>query len=138
MAAGQQNVIPRERDIVSSNKYSRNTLDIAGFHYHPSCVSITIDGTHRTGIRDLVQSLTLAGIMAGASGLLVESHLNPVMAKSDGFQGLFPARLACLVSACQQVWKLRQYIEPLCVRSVLLEQQFEERVNADKTCSFGA
>jgi len=135
MAAGKENVILCERGIVSSNKYTRNTLDmggIAAFHYQLSCLPVAIDASHGSGIRDLVHPLTLAGIMAGASVVLVESHPNPLIAKSDGFQGLFPEQLSRLVAACQQVWELRKRIEPLYVPSALLEQQYEERIGHDK------
>ena len=89
-----------ERGISSSNQYTRNTLDIGGiaaFHYQLSCLPVAIDASHGSGIRDLVHPLTLAGIMAGASVVLVESHPNPLIAKSDGFQGLFPEQLSRLV-----------------------------------------
>ncbi len=141
MAAGKENVILCERGISSSNQYTRNTLDIGGiaaFHYQLSCLPVAIDASHGSGIRDLVHPLTLAGIMAGASVVLVESHPNPLIAKSDGFQGLFPEQLSRLVAACQQVWELRQHIEPLYIPSALLEQQYEERVAADKSRFFGA
>jgi 3-deoxy-7-phosphoheptulonate synthase len=141
MAAGKENVILCERGIVSANKYTRNTLDIGGiaaFHYQLSCLPVAIDASHGSGIRDLVHPLTLAGIMAGASVVLVESHPNPLIAKSDGFQGLFPEQLSRLVAACQQVWELRQRIEPLYIPSALLEQQYEERVAANRSRFFGA
>ena len=44
-------------------------------------------------MRDLVHPATLAGIMAGASVVLVEAHPNPLIAKSDGHQGLFEEQL---------------------------------------------
>lgn len=141
MATGKENVILCERGIVSPNKYTRNTLDIGGiaaFHYQLSCLPVAIDASHGSGIRDLVHPLTLAGIMAGASVVLVEAHPNPLIAKSDGFQGLFPEQLARLVAACQQVWELRQRLEPLYVPSAVLERAYEERVAADKQRFFGA
>ncbi len=135
MAGGKENVILCERGIVSSNKYTRNTLDLGGiaaFHYQLSCLPVAVDASHGTGIRDLVHPMTLAGIMAGASVILVETHPNPLIAKSDGFQGLFPEQFARLVAACQQVWELRQRIEPLYTPSAAWEQTYEARVNADK------
>src|ERR1043166_4416939 len=135
MAGGKENVILCERGIVSSNKYTRNTLDLGGiaaFHYQLSCLPVAVDASHGTGIRDLVHPLTLAGIMAGASVILVETHPNPLIAKSDGFQGLFPEQFARLVAACRQVWELRQRIEPLYTPSASWEQTYEARVNADK------
>lgn len=141
MAGGKENVILCERGIVSPNRYTRNTLDLGGiaaFYYQLSCLPVAIDASHGTGIRDLVHPMTLAGIMAGASVVLVEAHPNPLIAKSDGFQGLFPEQLSRLVTACEQVWELRRRIEPLYVPSALLEREYEARVAADKKRFFGA
>lgn len=141
MASGKENVILCERGIVSPNKYTRNTLDIGGiaaFHYQLSCLPVAVDASHGTGLRDLVHPMTLAGIMAGASVVLVETHPNPLIAKSDGFQGLFPEQFSHLVTACEQVWELRQRIEPLYTPSVTWERGYETRIAADKKRFFGA
>jgi 3-deoxy-7-phosphoheptulonate synthase len=141
MASGKENVILCERGIVSSNKYTRNTLDLGGiaaFHYQLSCLPVAVDASHGTGLRDLVHPMTLAGIMAGASVVLVETHPNPLIAKSDGFQGLFPEQFARLVTACEQVWELRRRIEPLYTPTAAWEREYEARVTADKKQFFGA
>jgi 3-deoxy-7-phosphoheptulonate synthase len=141
MAGGKENVILCERGIVSPNKYTRNTLDIGGiaaFYYQLSCLPVAVDASHGAGIRDLVHPLTLAGIMAGASVVLVETHPNPLIAKSDSFQGLFPEQFARLVAACEQVWELRQRIESLYTPSAMWEREYEGRVAMDKKRFFGA
>ncbi|OGZ43320.1 MAG: hypothetical protein A2719_05360 [Candidatus Ryanbacteria bacterium RIFCSPHIGHO2_01_FULL_45_22] len=135
MAGGKENVILCERGIVSPNKYTRNTLDLGGiaaFHYQLSCLPVAVDASHGTGLRDLVHPMTLAGIMAGASLVLVETHPNPLIAKSDGFQGLFPQQFAHLVTACEQVWELRRRIEPLYTPSAMWEEGYEVRMPVDK------
>jgi 3-deoxy-7-phosphoheptulonate synthase len=140
MSGGKENVILCERGIVSANKYTRNTLDIGGiaaFFYQLSCLPVAVDASHGTGIRDLVHPMTLAGIMAGASVILVETHPNPLIAKSDGFQGLFPEQFAHLVSACEQVWDLRKRLTPHYIPSVALEREYEARVATDKKRFFG-
>jgi len=140
MAAGKENVILCERGIVGPNKYTRNTLDLGGiaaFHYQLSCLPVAVDASHGTGIRDLVHPMTLAGIMAGASVVLVEAHPNPLIAKSDGFQGLFPEQLRRLVRACEAVWEVRQRLEPLYMPSALVEREYEARVAADRKRLFG-
>ena len=140
MSGGKENVILCERGIVSSNKYTRNTLDlgsVAAFHYQLSCLPVAVDASHGTGIRDLVHPMTLAGIMAGASVVLVETHPNPLITKSDGFQGLFPEQFSRLVTACEQVWDLRKQIEPLYIPTALLEREYEVRVATDKKRFFG-
>lgn len=140
MVAGKENIILCERGIMSANKYTRNTLDLGGvaaFHYQLSCLPVAIDASHGTGQRDLVHPLTLAGIMAGASVVLVEAHPNPLVAKSDGFQGLFPEQLEHLVSACRQVWEARRRLEPLYIPGALLQREYEARVARDRTRFFG-
>lgn len=140
MSGGKENVILCERGIASSNKYTRNTLDlgsIAAFHYQLSCLPVAVDASHGTGIRDLVHPMTLAGIMAGASVVLVETHPNPLIAKSDGFQGLFPEQFSALVTACEQVWDVRKRIEPFYIPTALLERKYEAQVAADKKRLFG-
>ena len=141
MALGKANVILCERGIMSANKYTRNTLDLGGvaaFHYQLSCLPIAVDASHGRGLRDLVHPMTLAGVMAGASVVLVEVHPNPLIAKSDGFQRLFPKQVKHLVTACEQVWETRKRIEPLYVPSALLERDYEDRVAEDKRRFFGA
>ncbi len=141
MTEGKENVILCERGIVSPNRYTRNTLDLGGIaalYYQLSCLPIAIDASHGTGIRDLVHPMTLAGILAGASVVLVEAHPNPLIAKSDGFQGLFPEQLSRLITACEQVWELRQRLAPLYMPSALLEREYEARMAADKKQFLGA
>jgi len=141
MSAGKENVILCERGIVTCNRYTRNTLDlgsVAAFHYQLSGLPVAVDASHGTGIRDLVHPLTLAGIMAGASVVLVEAHPNPLVAKSDGFQGLFPEQLTALVRACEQVWRLRLALDRTYIPSVVLEERYRSRVNEDKRRFFGS
>ena len=141
LAGGKENVILCERGIVSPNKYTRNTLDLGGIaacRYQLSCLPVAVDASHGTGVRDLVHPMTLAGLMAGASVVLVEAHPNPLIAKSDGFQGLFPEQLRRLVRACEAVWEVRQRIAPLYMPSALLEREYEARVAADRKRLFGA
>ena len=135
MVEGKENVILCERGITSCTRYTRNTLDIgsvAAFHYQLSCLPVAVDASHGTGIRDLVHPVTLAGIMAGASVVLVEAHPNPLIAKSDGFQGLFPEQFEALVKAVQEVWKLRRRIEELYAPSAALEQRYLARAAEDR------
>src|SRR5437773_5745303 len=134
LAGGKENVILCERGIVSSNKYTRNTLDLGGiaaFHYQLSCLPVAVDASHGTGIRDLVHPMTLAGIMAGASVILVEAHPNPLIAKSDGFQGLFPEQLTALVRACQEAWRLRVELDRSYLASAAVEKEYLARMEAD-------
>ena len=135
MSVGKENVILCERGITSCNRYTRNTLDlgsVAAFHYQLSGLPVAVDASHGTGIRDLVFPLTLAGVMAGASVVLVEAHPNPLIAKSDGFQGLFPEQLRGLVKAAQEVWKVRKRTDREYVSTLALERTYEARMQEDR------
>jgi 3-deoxy-7-phosphoheptulonate synthase len=134
MVGGKENVILCERGIVSANRYTRNTLDvgsIAAFRYQLSCLPVAVDASHATGVRDLVHPATLAGIMAGASVVLVEAHPNPLIAKSDGHQGLFPEQLAALVRAARQAWRLRRELDATYRTSAELERDYLARMAGD-------
>jgi 3-deoxy-7-phosphoheptulonate synthase len=140
MTTGKDNVILCERGITSCNRYTRNTLDlgsVAAFHYQLSGLPVAIDASHGTGVRDLVFPLTLAGIMAGASVVLVEAHPNPLIAKSDGMQGLFPEQLQGLVRAAREIWKVRQRTDREYVTTIALERAYESRMQADRARFFG-
>src|SRR5215470_3321216 len=134
MSGGKENVILCERGITSPNRYTRNTLDvgsIAAFHYQLSGLPVAVDASHATGIRDLVHPATLAGIMAGASVVLVEAHPNPLIAKSDGFQGLFPEQLRALVVAARAVWRLRRELDASYLASAAVEKEYMARMETD-------
>jgi 3-deoxy-7-phosphoheptulonate synthase len=141
MSTGKENVILCERGIASANRYTRNTLDvgsIAAFRYQLSGLPVAVDASHATGIRDLVQPATLSGILAGSSIVLVESHPNPLIAKSDGFQGLFPEQLRALVRASRETWELRQKVDRDYLPSAALEKDYLARMAADKQRFFGS
>lgn len=51
-------------------------------------IPVIVDGSHGTGRRDLVAPMTLAGIAAGASGVLLETHPEPFKSLSDADQAI--------------------------------------------------
>jgi len=135
MTGGKENVILCERGIASANRYTRNTLDvgsIAAFRYQLSGLPVAVDSSHATGIRDLVHPATLAGIMAGASVVLVEAHPNPLIAKSDGHQGLFAEQLHALVKASRATWQLRRELDQAYLPSATLDIAYKDRMSADR------
>jgi 3-deoxy-7-phosphoheptulonate synthase len=140
MTGGKENVILCERGIASANRYTRNTLDvgsIAAFRYQLSGLPVAVDSSHATGIRDLVHPATLAGIMAGASVVLVEAHPNPLIAKSDGHQGLFAEQLHALVKASRATWQLRRELDQAYLPSATLDIAYKDRMAADRKRFFG-
>ncbi|MHC4606045.1 MAG: 3-deoxy-7-phosphoheptulonate synthase [Planctomycetota bacterium] len=81
----------------------RNTLDLNAVAEirQRTHFPIIVDPSHASGDWRLVESLSLAGIAAGADGLLVEVHPDPESALSDGKQSLKPARFAALMERLQ-------------------------------------
>jgi len=53
-----------------------------------SNIPVIVDASHGTGRRDLVGPMTLAGVAAGAGGILVETHYSPKDSLSDADQAL--------------------------------------------------
>jgi 3-deoxy-7-phosphoheptulonate synthase len=58
---------------------------------------VVVDPSHGTGRRDLVTPVALAGIAAGADGLIVEVHPDPDAALSDGSQSLESERFGAFM-----------------------------------------
>ena len=75
--------------------------------------------------------------MAGASVVLVEAHPNPLIAKSDGIQGLFPEQLQALVRAARETWSARQRTDREYVATVALQRAYEARMQDDRARFFG-
>lgn len=93
LAEGNEQVILCERGIRTYETATRNTLDlaVAPLIKELSHLPIMIDPSHATGKRSLVPPMTMAALMAGAHGVLIEVHPNPEKAMSDGPQSLtFP------------------------------------------------
>ncbi|MDP4159959.1 MAG: bifunctional 3-deoxy-7-phosphoheptulonate synthase/chorismate mutase [Bacillota bacterium] len=104
LASGNSQVILCERGIRTFEPSTRNTLDLSavGVVKELSHLPVIIDPSHAAGRRDLIFSLSKAALAAGADGLLIEMHPNPVEALSDGPQSLYPAefvQLACELEA---------------------------------------
>ena len=62
-----------------------------------------LDPSHSTGHWEYVAAIARAGVAAGADGLIVEVHVNPTEAKSDGPQSLKPERFAEMVSQIRSI-----------------------------------
>ncbi len=90
LAEGNEQVILCERGIRTFETATRNTLDlaVAPLIRELSHLPVMIDPSHATGKRSLVLPMTLAALVAGAHGVLVEVHPEPEKAFSDGPQSL--------------------------------------------------
>lgn len=90
LVSGNADVVLCERGIRSFDNATRNVLDITAIPLLHSLthLPVIVDPSHGTGVAGLVAPMALAGIAAGADGLLVEVHPNPGTAASDGAQSL--------------------------------------------------
>jgi 3-deoxy-7-phosphoheptulonate synthase len=105
MAGGNYNVILCERGVRTFSDHSRNTLDLSVIPpvKQLSHLPILVDPSHGTGKRDYVPAMALAGLAAGADGLLVEVHPDPNHALSDGAQSLDFAGFERLLTALKKL-----------------------------------
>jgi len=90
LAEGNEQVVLCERGIRTYETATRNTLDlaVAPLIKELSHLPIMVDPSHATGKRSLVLPMTLAALVAGAHGVLIEVHPEPERALSDGPQSL--------------------------------------------------
>jgi 3-deoxy-7-phosphoheptulonate synthase len=86
--SGNPNIILCERGIRTFERYTRNTLDISMIPAVKtlSNLPIIIDPSHSTGRSEMVKSVCWAAMAAGADGLIIEAHYNPVESIVDSRQ----------------------------------------------------
>ena len=90
LSEGNRQVILCERGIRTFETATRNTLDISAVPVvkQLSHLPVIVDPSHATGRPDLVLPLSLAAVVVGADGVIVETHPNPEHALCDGPQSL--------------------------------------------------
>ncbi|ARP51200.1 MULTISPECIES: 3-deoxy-7-phosphoheptulonate synthase [Caproicibacterium] len=90
LSEGNPNVVLCERGIRTFETATRNTLDVSAVPVvkERSSLPIIVDPSHAAGKRSLVTPLAMAGVAAGADGIIVEVHPNPKTAMSDAAQQL--------------------------------------------------
>lgn len=98
--AGNPNVILCERGIRTFETATRNTLDLNAVAYlkEKSHLPVFVDPSHGTGVKSLINPLSRAAVAVGADGIIVETHLNPKEALSDGHQALTADDFATLMA----------------------------------------
>ena len=106
---GNPGIILCERGDKTPDRMYRNVLNLNNVsylkqNYH---LPVIVDPSHGTGVRKLVPDLSLAGVAAGADGLMIEVHHDPEKALCDGAQSLRD-EFGGLVPKVRQVFGLRQ------------------------------
>ncbi|NTV90808.1 MAG: 3-deoxy-7-phosphoheptulonate synthase [Clostridiales bacterium] len=94
MAEGNKNVILCERGIRTFETATRNTMALSAIPVvkELSHLPIVVDPSHAAGTWKYVGALSKGAIAAGADGLIIEVHLDPPNAMSDGPQSLRPEK----------------------------------------------
>lgn len=105
LSEGNPNVILCERGIRTFETYTRNTLDVAAVPVlkELSHLPTVVDPSHGSGRSELVGSLALAAVAAGADGIMVEVHNDPDNALSDGRQSITPEQFKDLMVKIKKV-----------------------------------
>jgi 3-deoxy-7-phosphoheptulonate synthase len=90
LSHGNPNVILCERGIRTFETHTRNTFDLNAIPSlkHLTHLPVIADPSHATGKSEYVDPVARSAVAAGADGLIVEVHLNPAEAMSDGRQSL--------------------------------------------------
>ncbi len=105
LAGGNKDVILCERGIRTFENATRNTMDISSIPllHSMSELKIIADPSHATGRAELVESMSLACVAAGADGLLIEVHNDPANALSDAKQAITPNEFSRLMNKVLKV-----------------------------------
>lgn len=90
VSSGNPQVMLIERGIRTFEKWTRNTLDIAGVTVLKleTHLPVIVDISHSAGRRDIANPLARVARASGADALMVEVHPNPPVAMSDAKQQL--------------------------------------------------
>ena len=105
MASGNERVMLCERGSRTFSDYTRNTLDLAAVPmlHQLTHLPVIVDPSHATGIARLVPPMALAATAAGADGLIVEVHNDPMHALCDGAQSPRPEEFASLAEKVRAI-----------------------------------
>ena len=102
---GNTEVVLCEGGIRTFEKYTRNSLDLSSVPVvkERSHLPIIVDPSHATGFRNKVTPMARAAIAAGADGVMIETHPDPLKAISEGAQALFFEEYVELLKQVQNI-----------------------------------
>jgi 3-deoxy-7-phosphoheptulonate synthase len=108
-SAGNEKLMLCERGIRTYEKASRNTLDVNAIPIlkEKTHLPIIADPSHGIGIREYVEPVALAVVMAGADGIIYETHQKPEEAASDGQQTLNFEESENLINKLRKTFELK-------------------------------
>ena len=109
-SGGNEKLILCERGIRTYEKASRNTMDVNAIPIlkEKTHLPVIADPSHGIGLRQYVEPIALASIMAGADGIIYETHQQPEQAFSDATQTLDFSESQRLIERARKVFDLRE------------------------------
>ncbi|MEM6765402.1 MAG: 3-deoxy-7-phosphoheptulonate synthase [Bacteroidota bacterium] len=109
-SGGNEHIMLCERGIRSYEKAYRNTMDVNAIAIlkSKSHLPVIADPSHGVGLRAYVEPVALASVMAGADGVIFETHPQPEEAFSDAQQTLSFGEAAELVRKLTETYQLRE------------------------------
>jgi len=107
---GNPNVILCERGIRTHETYTRNTLDLSAVPAirELSHLPIIVDPSHGTGRLSLIEPMSMASVVSGADGVILEVHIRPEESVSDKDQTLSTEQFAGIV---KKLRALQSFVE---------------------------
>jgi 3-deoxy-7-phosphoheptulonate synthase len=111
-SAGNEKILLCERGIRTYEKASRNTMDVNAIPIlkEKSHLPVIADPSHGIGIREFVEPIALAAVMAGADGIIYETHQRPEEAASDGQQTLDFEESSRLIKKMRMAYDVREIV----------------------------
>ncbi len=105
LSHGNTRVMLCERGIRTFEKATRNTFDVNAIPVLKALTHLPViaDPSHGTGLWEYVEPVARAAVAAGADGLIIEVHLEPDKAISDGRQSLKPDRFKAMMEQVRRV-----------------------------------
>jgi len=99
------NVILCERGIRSFDFSTRNVLDIQAVPYikKNTKYSIIVDPSHAAGNNYMIEKMSLAAVVAGCDGLLIEVHDRPEESLCDKEQAISVETLAIIIKKIKKI-----------------------------------
>ena len=107
---GNEKIMLCERGIRTYETAYRNCLDLnaVAILKEKSHLPVIVDPSHGIGIRRFVEQVSLAGVMAGADGIIMEVHEHPEKAFSDGQQTLDFTQATSLYNKLRKTFAFRE------------------------------
>jgi 3-deoxy-7-phosphoheptulonate synthase len=105
LSHGNTRVMLCERGIRTFETATRNTFDVNAIPVlkHITHLPVIADPSHAVGKWEYVEAIARGAVAAGADGLIVEVHMQPDQAMSDGRQSLKPDRFKAMMDQVTRV-----------------------------------